>query len=512
MPEKHDAAPDETPQEPEDRKEPEEREESEGPEESEELEGPAEEPPGGPGVVARRRTLLITVVAAAVVLSAGGIGAATLVKSPAERAASEGPPPADVLTAPVEYRVLKDSVVLRGTVRADQTVEITALSAGGGDAVRAVVTRTPLREGADVDAGSLLIEISGRPLFALQGTLPAYRDLKPGAHGADVTQLQQALAHLGHTTTPDAKGTFGTGTKRALSAFYASRGYDPLPATADGGAALAAAERTVTQAERAWQDAPKGKAKSRAAEDLATAKAERAALEAVDGPMLPAAEVVFLRSLPARADRLGTRVGAEAGPGTELLTVSSGELVVQGALGPEQRALVRAGQQVEILSEVTGTTADGTVTTVSEQPDRNAGDSQNSGDGGSGEGSGGGYVVLVDPVRKLPVKLAGEDVRLTVTAGSSKEKVLIVPVSAISAGADGKAVVTVYGPDGRHRRTEVTTGTTGNGFVAVRPVGRAPLRAGDRVIVGVTGGTPDGDTGDGTSGRTESGTVGENAG
>ncbi|MEV6380454.1 peptidoglycan-binding protein [Streptomyces sp. NPDC051773] len=476
---------------------------------------------GGRASVARRRTLLITVVAAAVVLSGAGIGAATLVKSPAERAASEGPPPADVLTAPVEYRVLKDSVVLRGTVRADQTVEITALSAGGGDAVRAVVTRTPLREGAGVRAGSLLIEISGRPLFALQGTLPAYRDLKPGAHGADVTQLQQALARLGHGTAPDANGTFGTGTKRALTAFYASRGYDPLPATADGGAALTAAERTVTQAERAWEDAPKGRAKSRAAEDLATARAERAALEAVDGPMLPAAEVVFLRSLPARVDHLGARVGAEAGPGSELLTVSSGDLVVQGALGPEQRALVRAGQQVEILSEVTGTTADGTVTTVSEQPDRNTGDSQNAGDGGgggdggSGEGGGGGggHMVLVAPAKKLPAKLAGEDVRLTVTAGSSKEKVLIVPVSAISSGADGKAVVTVYGPGGRHRRTEVTTGTTGDGFVAVRPLGRASLHEGDRVIVGVTGGAPGGDNGDdGTGGRSDDGTAGENAG
>ncbi|MDX2881172.1 peptidoglycan-binding protein [Streptomyces ipomoeae] len=439
-----------------------------------------------------------------------------MVKSPAERAASQGPPPADVLTAPVEYRVLKDSVVLRGTVRADQTVEITAVSAGGGDAVRAVVTRTPLREGAQVKAGSVLVEISGRPLFALQGTLPAYRDLKPGAHGADVAQLQRALARLGHGTAPDPEGTFGAGTKRALTAFYASRGYEPLPATADGGAALTAAERAVTQAERAWEDAPKGKAKTRAAEDLAAAKAERAALEAVDGPMLPAAEVVFLRSVPARVDRLGTRVGAEAGPGAELLTVSSGDLVVQGGLGPEQRELVRAGQQVEILSEATGTTAEGTVTTVSEEAGRNVGDSQNAGDGGSGEGSGGGYAVLVEPTKKLPVKLAGQDVRLTVTAGSSKKKVLIVPVAAISAGADGKSVVTVYGADGSRRRTEVATSTTGDGFVAVRPLDGGRLRAGDRVIVGVTGGEAVTGGGDMTRGDAVTGgeavTDGENAG
>ncbi|MGI5254124.1 peptidoglycan-binding protein [Actinacidiphila glaucinigra] len=437
-------------------------------------------------VLARRRRLLIVVAAGAVLLSAGGIGAATMVKSPAERAASQGPPPADVLTAPVEHRVLEDSVVLRGTVQADQTSEITAVSGGGGDAVRAVTTRTPLREGATVGAGSVLVEISGRPLFALPGTLPAYRDLKPGARGADVAQLQRALGRLGHGSAPDEEGVFGTGTKRALTDFYASRGYEPLPAGADGGAELTAAQRAVTQAERVWEDAPKGKAKTRAAEDLAAARAELAALAAADGPMLPAAEVAFLRGFPARVDRLRTRVGAETPAGAELLTVSAGDLVVQGELGPEQHDLIRAGQHVEILSEATGATAEGTLATVSDEVNQDDG---GEGDGdGAGEGSGGGgYRVLVKPAKKLPAEFAGQDVRLTVTAGSSRGKVLIVPVAAISAGADGKTVVTVYGAGGQRRRTEVATGTEGDGFVAVRPLSRGRLRAGDRVIVGVAG-------------------------
>jgi hypothetical protein len=438
-------------------------------------------------MLARRRRLLIVVAAGAVLLSAGGIGAATMVKSPAERAASQGPPPADVLTAPVEHRVLEESVVLRGTVQADQTSEITAVSGGGGDAVRAVVTRTPLREGATVRAGSVLVEISGRPLFALPGTLPTYRDLKPGARGADVAQLQRALGRLGHGSAPDEEGVFGAGTKRALTAFYASRGYEPLPAGADGGAELTAAQRAVTQAERAWEDAPKGKEKTRAAQDLAAARAELAALAAADGPMLPAAEVAFLRGFPARVDRLQTRVGAGTAAGAELLTVSAGDLVVQGELGPEQHDLIRAGQHVEILSEATGATAEGTLATVSDEANQDDG-GEGDGDGaGEGSGGGGGYRVLVKPVKKLPAELAGQDVRLTVTAGSSRGKALIVPVAAISAGADGKTVVTVYGAGGQRRRTEVATGTEGDGFVAVRPLSGGRLRAGDRVIVGVAG-------------------------
>ena len=43
----------------------------------------------------------------------------------------------------------------------------------------------------------MLVEVTGRPVIALAGRLPAYRDLAVGDTGPDVVQLKSALAGLG---------------------------------------------------------------------------------------------------------------------------------------------------------------------------------------------------------------------------------------------------------------------------------------------------------------------------
>ncbi|MER5882541.1 peptidoglycan-binding protein [Streptomyces sp. NPDC001941] len=448
---------------------------------------PDEEAAGSGG--ARRGRLLAVVVAVAVVLCAGGIGAAAFVESPAQKAASHAPPAPDVLTAPVEKRVLRNSVVLRGTVAAARTTKVTPLPGAQG-AVRAVVTRTPLAPGAAVRAGAVLVEVSGRPLLALEGTLPVYRDLRPGARGQDVRQLQAALAKLGYGSGDDAAGVFGAATQRALTALYADRGYEPLPARPEGADEVTGARQAVTQARRAWEDAPEGKARRRAAEDLAAAREALDRAEAADGPMLPAAEAVFLSGFPARVDRLAAAVGEEAKG--ELLTVSAGALVVNGTLDRDRAGLVRAGQAVELLSEATGASATGTVASVARAPAGQGGQDTGADAGAAdgtdpGAGAAGGYLVRVVPSRPLPAELAGQDVRLTVTAATSRGPVLVVPLSAVYAGADGRTRVTVYGSGGARREVEIATDLTGDGSVAVRPLGGAALRAGDQVIVGVRG-------------------------
>ncbi|WP_229696914.1 peptidoglycan-binding protein [Streptomyces lasiicapitis] len=425
--------------------------------------------------------MLLAVVAGAVLLSAGGMTAAAFIKSPADQARSAGPPPADVLTAPVEHRVIKDSVVLRGQVSADQTVEISPVAAGTQDTARVVVTKLPYRAGDTLAGGKVVVEMSGRPVFALTGRLPVYRDLKPGADGEDVAQAQRALGRLGYPAGGDRKGHFGAGTKRAVDRYYASIGYEPLPADPEGGAEVAAAQDAVTEAHRAWQDAAGGRRKTRAAEDLGKARRALAAAEAANGPMLPASEVVFLRGFPARVEKVNATVGTEAKE--KLLTVSAGSLVVDGDLDAARKDLVRVGQRVEILAEATGDSARGAVASVSEAPVQ-GGEESTDGDAG-GADTGGEYVVKVSPDKPLPGELAGQDVRLTVAAGASKGKVLAVPLSAVSAGADGRTAVTVYdsGSEDR-RRVEVTTGTSGNGFVAIRPRTDGSVRAGDQVVVG----------------------------
>ncbi|MEV4616613.1 peptidoglycan-binding protein [Kitasatospora sp. NPDC049258] len=492
---------------------------------SEAAAGPAAGADGERHGLHRRRRLLLVAMACAVVLSAGGLASSLVIKSPAQAAAEAGPPVADVLTAPVERRVLTATVVVRGQVTAAQSVDVSPMAAGAAAGGRSVVTKLPLKAGDRILAGQSVLEVSGRPVFALPGELPVYRDLRPGATGQDVEQLQRALESLGFSSVGDRRGSFGEATKAAVKAFYAARGYDPLPAAPDGDAQLSAAHDAVTAAERAAADArdalaaagqpgaqpgaqPDGKGTAaaaptaaarkqvdRTAQDLALARKRLADVAAANGVMVPAAELLFLSGFPARVDGVAARVGSEVTG--RVLTVSAGALVVHGTLSPSDQGLVHPGQQVQILAELSGITAAATVDAVADSMDDGRGQNgQPPTTGGAGstpaQSTGGGqpgYLLTVRPTAPLDPKLAGQDVRLSVQSASSAGPVLVVPLSAVSATADGHTVVTVY-QDGRRRRVEVTPGTVGGGSVEVRPAAGAQLQEGDQVIVGVgTGST-----------------------
>ncbi|WP_244888749.1 peptidoglycan-binding protein [Streptomyces purpureus] len=457
-------------------------------------------------------------------LSAVGLAAGQMIKSPAQALADSKAPPPSVLSAPVERRVLRDSVILRGTVAAEQSMDVTP--AGGVGEGAAVVTKVPVSTGQSLKHGQVILEVSGRPVVALQGALPVYRDLKPGADGADVAQLQKALADLGHGMGGDRRGNFGTGTKKALSAFYRSAGYEPVPAQTDARAQLTAATEAVSSAERAAEDAHEAVARgassgraedtakdttkdpakdrgkgggesaasgfqqsdlrkqaARADQDLRKARAHLAAVQAENGPMLPASEVVFLSRFPARVDGVSAKVGGQLA-GKPALTVSAGALVVKGRLQPHQRGLVRPGQKVEILSEITGTTASATVGSVAATASAAESGSMEPGDRAASAGPPG-FLVLIKPDKPLDPSLAGQGVRLTVEAASTGVETVSVPVSAVFAGADGRTSVMVLGAGGAQTRIEVTTGATGDGYVEIRPRTAGQVTEGTRVITGV---------------------------
>lgn len=491
-----------------------------------------------PGGLARGRRVVVGVVAGAVLMAVGGLLATAVVKSPAQVAAETGPPAQGVLTAEVERRVLAQTVVMRGTVVADQSVAVSPQPrSADGAAGSPVVTRLPLQAGDAVAAGQLLAEVSGRPVFALRGTLPVYRDLKPGASGADVAQLQEALRELGHGSGADRKGYFGAGTKAALTALYRKLGYDPLPALADRGEGLKAAREAVRSAEWAVEDAqrpagpeggapssaaPPGKpgapaksaagpadarALARARQALTDSRAALAEAEAAAGPMLPAAETVFLGAFPARVSAVAARVGsAVSGP---VLTLSAGELVVEAYLKDDRKQLLRPGMAVTVSSETAGTDVRGKVALVAAerstgpapgaQPDQGgtAAAAQGKGAGGGGGGVDLGYRMVVRADQPLPAGFAGQDVRLTIESASTDGEALVVPVTAVSAAADGRTVVTAAAADGTQQRIEVRVGTRGDGYAAVTPVRAGALAAGTRVVIGIAPKAPDAGKGSG---------------
>jgi peptidoglycan hydrolase-like protein with peptidoglycan-binding domain len=310
--------------------------------------------------VRRHRRVAFGTAAVAILVSAAGVGAPLVVKSPQQVAAETGAPQRTVLTAAVEQRVLRDTVVLRGIVTAATVVEVKPTA--GAEATRIVVTGVRARQGGQVVAGQVIMDVSGRPLIALPGPVPAYRDLRPGASGPDIAALQAALRGLGHKTGADTNGYFGAGTKAALTAFYTALGYPvattgPADEEAVNGARsrVAAAERGLAAAREALQEARRRAAEPNppssggdpvadaerqlriAEEDLPMARADLARIEARTGPMLPSREVVFLPEFPAQVVSLTARVGTVVTAEEPLVTLSSGALVAQTRVDPIQR-------------------------------------------------------------------------------------------------------------------------------------------------------------------------------
>src|SRR4030095_16634513 len=73
------------------------------------------------------------------------------------------------------------------------------------------------------------------------------------------------------------------------------------------------------------------------------------------------------------------------------------------------------------------------------------------------------HQLVVKTKKPLPAAMAGADVRLTVEAASTDEKVLVVPVSALYASADGQTAVQKLGVDDTPERVTVTVGASGGG-------------------------------------------------
>ena len=146
----------------------------------------------------RRRVLALAVVGAAIVSALGGAAIGSRLKSPADAADARRAPVASRITVPVQRQALSSSITLAGEI---QFAEPTPIKLAGGVGIpagdTAVVTRSPEIDQQAAE-GDVLFDISGRPVFVIQGTLPTYRSLAPGTTGPDVLQLEQALQRLGH--------------------------------------------------------------------------------------------------------------------------------------------------------------------------------------------------------------------------------------------------------------------------------------------------------------------------
>ena len=476
----------------------------------------------------QRTRVLFGVLGFAALLAVGGWVASLRIESPADVAARAAPPTPSPILVPVEERVLNSNIVTRGTARfgLPQPISIvpSALKAKAG-----LITTLPLRN-TQLREGGVILTASGRPVFVLQGTIPAYRDLVPGMSGDDVRQLEQGLNRLRFDPGP-VDGTYDERTSAAVTQWYTSAGFEPFGPTPDqlaAAAAAAAARRAVDAARARAEHANKAaaaeiqamiaeralivldprqpetaRAAAEAKLELARAAARKAQLEgelevqaALDAQeaalrnaklaadrvdrlaadvdiakrrldvQVPADEIVFIPTLPARVQEVTALVGHEArGP---VMSVTDNQLVIDSALPLDAAPLVKPGMPVAIDEQALGIKATGVVTRVADTPGTHGVD---------------GYHIYFEVrVDKTPTRLEGFSLRLTIPIKSTKGVVTVVPLSALSLAADGTSRVQVA-RDGALEYIVVKPGLSADGFVEVTPV-NGPLAPGQLVVVG----------------------------
>lgn len=199
-----------------------------------------------------RGVLLGGVITAVVVAAGAGWYFGSQIRSPAEVAAETEPPEPSNITVEVVRETLSADVITRGDIVFDDPVQVSLSGSFAEQPERLVVTEAVEVE-AELAEGDLAVEVVGRPVFLLAGEIPMYRDLRPGATGEDVLQLEEALARMGFfSAEPDEEWDEDTGS--AVAAWYEEAGYRPNGLSEEDETALRAARERVRSAEGAVAD------------------------------------------------------------------------------------------------------------------------------------------------------------------------------------------------------------------------------------------------------------------
>jgi multidrug efflux pump subunit AcrA (membrane-fusion protein) len=296
--------------------------------------------------------LLLGGVIAAVIVSAGlGWFFGSQIRSPAEIAADAEPPEPSNITVAVVSQVLSADVITRGDIVYDEPVSV-SLSGSFAETPEKLVVTEAVEVNSELVEGAMAVEVVGRPVFLLAGEIPMYRDLRPGAVGDDVLQVEQALARMGFFAgTPDDSWDQATGA--AVTAWYQEAGYRPNGLSEADEAALQSArdrvrngQAAVADSEAALRDAAAGSGESaeasaraeiNAAEDaLALAEIDAARANQLAAEAVTAAETALAE---AEADLANGVLGAEAAVAEATAALDQANFDV-GRTATEQQALV----------------------------------------------------------------------------------------------------------------------------------------------------------------------------
>lgn len=417
------------------------------------------------------RLFTVTLVATVAIASSAGtvLVLGDRVVSRAEAVANAVPGVAAPATAAVERRPLSDTFAFRASLQAGSSKKVALPQSLAG-----VVTRVLCSTKRAPAFGAAVLEVQGRPVFVLPGRFPYYRDLRPGDRGPDVEQLQAAMASLGLPVKRE-YGVFGARTQRALTRFYAVRGWSPpvenivsgdtagqepsIDGPAGGTAASASGSASAPAPAPVQASTPAlGRSRSApvtASTPAATAVVARAAeLWSVAGP-LPK-----LRSVD-------IRVGMTLGSAPAQLGTYAATARLSGQMPAGRSNLIE--DKTGVLVEVDGRSVPGRLAAAEEEADAPRADS---------------LPVGVELPAEVRVS-GGRSYKVIVQGAHTDGPVLAVPVTAVNGRADGSSFVARREVTGHVTDVNVRAGIETQGWVQVEAIAPATLKEGDFVVVGV---------------------------
>ena len=276
-------------------------------------------------------------------------------QTPSQAAARAKEPTASWITAKVEKRVLTHTIVIRGDVQPQSSVAISAPQSVG---TSAIVTKLPPALGSHIDNGSVVAEVSGRPVIAMVGQVPVFRQMEGGTKGVDVRQLQSALRALGYNVA--VSGEFNQSTKDAIKRLYVKLSYSTVNSAtkaSDVAAAYTRLQTARTTFQAAESDFAKAKggqstgkllsaqfAYNQAIRSLADAKASKSEAVSVANTALRAAQ---------NADQavLGNSSATQTERDASALALLQAQNAVTAATRSGDNAIAAANEQVAIATD-----------------------------------------------------------------------------------------------------------------------------------------------------------------
>lgn len=383
--------------------------------------------------MSRRRTRPFVVLVGLPILAAALMWVAiTIIQRPEDQRSQDIVP--SLVTEKVQRRALESAVITRGDVVETDAFPVTLIGDVGELEGEPVYTGRVAPVGSRVENGAVLVEISGRPVILLEGSVPMYRTLTVGTVGADVEQLERQLSGMGYFRR-DADRVFDSSTAAAVQALYTDLGYEPTRVVPESGDDLTAEPTDPVEPLSPMIAVPRG-------------------------------EIVFVPTLPRRVGEASVTVG-QAPSGTAF-TLKGTETAVVANVSRDRASLVAKMARAELFDAASGVDTEGRVASIGKRADQQ------------------GNVSIRISARGNLRSAVGANVRVRIPVASSRGEVLAVSPAAIYTAEDGRTYVDLVqeGQDGAEESTriEVRLGLVADSLVEIAPV-KATLAPGDRLVV-----------------------------